>query len=184
LDEFNWIVRFLQPDLQRSNVRVAVWSYGYDSRTATNSVANVEDVANALLDRIYRETNGPVIFVAHSLGGLVVKKAIILAHTDDARYGGLLKRIRGCVFLGVPHRGADNTWWKTIPGSLVRASTMGSMGNNNFADSLGRESDTWRNISNDFVPRTRNLIAIHSFYETRKIGPVLVRYDTWDALAG
>ncbi|KAK3309366.1 uncharacterized protein B0T15DRAFT_515318 [Chaetomium strumarium] len=174
LGEFSWIEGFLQPDLQGSNLRVSVWSYGYDSRTATNSVANIEDVANALLDRIYRETNGPVILVAHSLGGLVAKKAITLAHTDDDRYGGLLKRIRGCVFLGVPHRGADKTWWKTVPGTIMKYSTVGFMGNNNFADSLSRESDTWRNISNDFVPRTRNLIAIHSFYETRKIGPVLV----------
>lgn len=51
-----------------------IWSYGYNSRTATNSVANVEDVARGLLDwAFHKNPSGPIIFVAHSLGGLVVK---------------------------------------------------------------------------------------------------------------
>jgi hypothetical protein len=74
----------------------------------------------------------------------------------------------------VPHRGADNTWWKTIPGKIVEISTIGSKGNIEFAKSVERKSQVWKGIANDFVPRTRDLLAIHSFYETRKVGPVLV----------
>jgi alpha-beta hydrolase superfamily lysophospholipase len=73
---FSWIEHFLHPDLEKAGLTADIWSYGYDSRTTANSVANIDDVAIALLDWIYNyEASGPIIFVAHSLGGLVVKKA-------------------------------------------------------------------------------------------------------------
>jgi len=70
--------------------------------------------------------------------------------------------------------GADNTWWKTLPGKLIKVSTIGFKGNIEFAASIERESQIWRNIANDFVPRIRDLLGIYSFYETQKTGPVLV----------
>ena len=73
--DFSWVKHFLQPDLEKAGLTAAIRSYGYDSRTSANSVANVEDVATALLSWMYNyEPSGPIIFVAHSLGGLVVKK--------------------------------------------------------------------------------------------------------------
>jgi hypothetical protein len=73
--DFSWVKEFLQPDLEKTDGIVEIWSYGYESRTKTNSVANVDDVARGLLDRLYNHaTKGPIIFVAHSLGGLVVKQ--------------------------------------------------------------------------------------------------------------
>ena len=56
-------------------------SYGYVSDTAfTKAVTDIDDVAGMLLDRLDGERQSaaekarPVIFVAHSLGGVVVKK--------------------------------------------------------------------------------------------------------------
>ena len=58
-----------------------VFSYGYDSSTAfSRSVADIEVQAAMLLDRLQgkRKTNEeqsrPVVFIAHSLGGILVKK--------------------------------------------------------------------------------------------------------------
>lgn len=66
---------FLVPDLEKAGLAADFWSYGYESRTASNLVANIEDVASALLDWVYNhEASGSIIFLAHSLGGLVVKK--------------------------------------------------------------------------------------------------------------
>lgn len=56
-------------------------SFGYDSRTIfTKAVTDIDDVAAMLLDRIDGERQSaeekarPLILIAHSLGGIVVKK--------------------------------------------------------------------------------------------------------------
>lgn len=110
-------------------------------------------------------------------------KAIIIAHSENARYGEILSSIRGCVFLGVPHRGADNTWWSRVPATMVQALTIGFRGNAQFAESIQRRSPVWREISSLFIPRAAALIAIHSFFETRRTGPALL-VDRESALMG
>ncbi len=56
-------------------------SFGYDSRTAfTKAVTDIDDVVNMLLYRVkgaresIEEKSRPLICIAHSLGGIVVKK--------------------------------------------------------------------------------------------------------------
>jgi hypothetical protein len=56
-------------------------SYGYNSRTAfSKAVTDINDEAAMLLDRLDGERQSkdqktkPIIFVSHSLGGIIVKK--------------------------------------------------------------------------------------------------------------
>lgn len=67
----------------------------------------------------------PLIFVCHSMGGIVVKKvicvslgtalgpilttnqALILAHEIDNQYGEILSSCIGTVFMATPHRGSS-----------------------------------------------------------------------------
>src|SRR4051812_10979748 len=99
---------------------------------------------------------------------------MIEAWNNNDRYGPVLERIKACVFLGVPHRGADHMWWKRMSGRLVKTTTLGARGNIRFTESIERASDQWREIGKKFVHRTPELI-IHSFYEMNKKGPLLVR---------
>jgi alpha-beta hydrolase superfamily lysophospholipase len=55
--------------------------YGYDASTAfSKSVIGIHNVAEDLLDRLRTnrrqdfEQKRPILFIAHSLGGLIVKK--------------------------------------------------------------------------------------------------------------
>lgn len=59
-------------------------SYGYNSDTMfSKSVSNIDDEARELLLRLHNERvsraerERPIMFIAHSLGGIVVKKVFI-----------------------------------------------------------------------------------------------------------
>jgi hypothetical protein len=77
----NWLRDFLPQQLEDEGIPARVMSFGYDSRTAfTKAVTDIDDVANMLLDRVkgeresIEEKSRPLIYIAHSLGGIVVKK--------------------------------------------------------------------------------------------------------------
>ena len=64
-------------------------SYGYNSTTAfSKAVTDVNDEAAMLLDRLDGERQDqdqmtrPIIFISHSLGGIVVKKVGILSQAE------------------------------------------------------------------------------------------------------
>ena len=92
---------------------VAVWSVGYDSSPTKWLGRNMPmlDRANTLLDVLDANNIGsrPVIFVAHSLGGLLAK-AILRASCDTPAEHDkhrLHKNARGFIFFSTPHTGSS-----------------------------------------------------------------------------
>jgi hypothetical protein len=68
-------------------------SYGYNSRTAfSKAITDINDEAVMLLDRLDGERQSkdqktrPIIFVSHSLGGIVVKKVSVLLLVIEIQY--------------------------------------------------------------------------------------------------
>jgi hypothetical protein len=77
----NWLKDFLPQQLEGGGTPARIMSFGYDSRTAfIKAITDIDDVVNMLLDRVegeresIEEKSRPLIFIAHSLGGIVVKK--------------------------------------------------------------------------------------------------------------
>ena len=77
----NWLRDFLPRQLRDAGITARIMSFGYDSHTAfTKAVVDIEDIADMLLDRVEgrreseQERSRRLIFVSHSLGGIVVKK--------------------------------------------------------------------------------------------------------------
>ncbi|KAL9023532.1 MAG: hypothetical protein Q9196_007145, partial [Gyalolechia fulgens] len=181
----NWLKDFLPQQLQQEGIAARIWSFGYDSRTAfAKAVVDVEDVADMLLDWIEgrcdsdQERSRPLIFVAHSLGGIVVKKAIIRAHERSQHYGALLQSIHGIVFMGVPHRGADSARWASLVANILQVGQLGLGTNTNFVEALKRNSPTFSDISRQFVERA-TLLTIRTFFETERWGnQVIVDKDS------
>lgn len=80
----NWLRDFLPEQLRNEGIKPRIMCYGYDSNTAfSKNVTGIHNVAEDLLDRLRTSRRRekceqrPVMLIAHSLGGLVVKKVIL-----------------------------------------------------------------------------------------------------------
>ncbi|KXH26488.1 hypothetical protein CSAL01_05411 [Colletotrichum salicis] len=126
-----WPKDWLPNEVGFKHVRIHSYGYNSDWTTRKDSRLTVHDFGQALLADLYNspclrknsdvsdfpaisacrflltEIQTLVIFVAHSMGGLVVKKAYLIA-TRDPTYEAIGKRIHTMFFLGTPHRGADS----------------------------------------------------------------------------
>ncbi len=86
--------------------------YGYDTKLfKSHSFQDLDDIAwsfIASLKEIRRSSRPakPLILLAHSLGGIVLKRALILlAGEGQTEEKTILESVKGLVFFGVPHRG-------------------------------------------------------------------------------
>ncbi|KAI9844522.1 MAG: hypothetical protein M1838_002149, partial [Thelocarpon superellum] len=109
--------------------RARVLTFNYDSAWNFDAPAQrllplAEVLMTVLLDRRRREDilRRPVLFIASSLGGLVVAQAIERASQMEARYKQLLRMTVGVIFLGSPLRGtpyASATKWLTMIAGIL-----------------------------------------------------------------
>lgn len=83
-------------------------------------------LSNLALERKSEEVSGhPIIFVVHSLGGILLKRALELSYdltsknADDNR--SIYVSTYGVIFLGTPHNGADAAKWGLILQGMVNA---------------------------------------------------------------
>ncbi|KAF2968642.1 hypothetical protein GQX73_g4898 [Xylaria multiplex] len=158
-----------------------VMSFEYDASINSMSVANVRDAARSLLellrdkreDTIYSDV--PIVIVAHSLGGIVIKQALVLAEDD---YPNMANCTKGIVFFGTPHRGADAAQWALMAEKIGHAVLRTSR--SAFVKILEKNSEGLYKISEDFRPMAANY-AIVSFYEEYAfniLGKVIVDKDS------
>src|SRR5688572_5693815 len=91
---------------------IGVWTLGYQADVSawTSESMPLADRGTAILETLTNEGIGerPVIFVTHSMGGVLVKQ--ILRHATSFgvdRWESIAHQTRGIAFLATPHAGAD-----------------------------------------------------------------------------
>lgn len=120
-----WPQTLLAPRLDKARIL----TFGYDAYVVRKTVASSNrliDHASNLLNDLTRERLGdntsdrPIIFIAHSLGGLVCKEAILLSRNNPEIH---LKRIfdctKGIIFMGTPHTGSWMADWAKVPAAAL-----------------------------------------------------------------
>ncbi|KAF3187996.1 hypothetical protein TWF788_001459 [Orbilia oligospora] len=107
-----WFADFLPTDIVDidSWTNSRIWTYGYDADSAFGSTSSSAlDFARSLLYKVSRIRDGyeqhKIIWVCHSLGGIVVKTALVEAQIIP-QYQPILIQTIGVIFLGTPHTGS------------------------------------------------------------------------------
>ena len=168
-DTANFWPSWLADEEGLSNSRIFTFGYNSDWRgTGTN--LNLSDFAKDLLlqmlthgsdDRTAIGRKG-IIFVVHSMGGLVAKRAYLLGKLDS-QYSDIASKISGIVFLATPHRGAQSA---TMLNNILAALPLGPPPKAYLAD-LQITSNALHEINEQFRHHCQEL-ALVSYYETEK----------------
>ena len=98
-----------------------IMTFGYKS-TLVDRTSNerIQDWADELLRQVgYVRTTAveqsrPIIFVCHSLGGLVARQAMVRLQTQPNKFDGLKLIHCGLLFLSTPHSGTTQADWNNF----------------------------------------------------------------------
>lgn len=144
------------------NARVMI--YGYDSKlVGSHSFQNLGDVGSRFraslkvaLGPVPRER--PLIFMAHSLGGLVLKEAMVQMVSGSVADSRNFKATFGILFFGVPNQGMDIS-------SLL--SMVRGQPNLHFLSTLSKDAGFLQGLIEKFQTTFAFQDShIYSFYET------------------
>ena len=110
------------------NLKARILTYGYDAYPVHRGHASSErmtDHAMKFLQKVVenREKDHamkrPLIILAHSLGGLVSKQAVLKSKiSPEIHLQNLYNMIIGIIFMGTPHTGAWMADWSKIPADV------------------------------------------------------------------
>ncbi|CUS12309.1 unnamed protein product, partial [Tuber aestivum] len=171
-----------------------ILAYGYDADPSkmfeSTSTNMVHHHATTLISELhfYRrkadEQRRPIVFICHSLGGIVVKRGLIYSASCNLSHNIMFRSIKvstyGVLFLGTPHMGADLARWGKMAEMLVRMVSSKSWVDSNSAliTALEKNSETLQNITDGFLGISRDF-RLFFFWEELKtsipgMGPSMI----------
>ncbi|RPA77438.1 hypothetical protein BJ508DRAFT_228758 [Ascobolus immersus RN42] len=179
-EEVFWPRDLLLPDLEEAGVDARIMTYGYNSHPdeflGAASTNKLHDHAVTFVNELYynrrraRGVERPIIFVAHSLGGLLVKRALIYANTCSSGHNLHLRSIKtstfGILFFGTPHQGSDMAKWASMMERFISLLPKGIIDTNpSLINTLGKNSETLQNINESFLGLSRELKMFYFWEE-------------------
>ncbi|KAJ5167955.1 uncharacterized protein N7482_003549 [Penicillium canariense] len=175
-----WPVDLL-PDVLAS-LRPRILTYGYNANVAAftdgasrdSIVSHAETLASTLAaNRNLRScSDRPIIFVCHSLGGLVVKRALIYSRSLSNEKTEHLRSVYvstfGILFLGTPHNGSDIAKWGLLLHNICTAVLPKKVmeGSPQLIKALQTNNETLQHINSLFAD-SMSRFHIYLFHETR-----------------
>jgi hypothetical protein len=145
-------------------------TYGYDTTlNDSESFQTVQDIAISFVSRLAvagrsSPSAKPIIFLAHSLGGIVLKHALLeMANSEPRRH--IFEAVRAVVFFGVPHKGMQISHLR----SMVDGQPNGTL-----VEDLGSESTYLRVLDDQFSGLAYQSVRVFSVFETKRSPTVQV----------
>jgi pimeloyl-ACP methyl ester carboxylesterase len=166
----NFWLKWLGEDLPY----IYTWTFGYEAEPSSwrgNSMPLFDQATNLLqgLDNMGIGER-KIIFIAHSLGGLLVKKMLQTAQTyrqTNKSYQQIAEKTRGIVFLATPHTGSHLA--DLIDNIRILSRTTANV------KELKAHEPQLRELNNWYREQIGSLkIKTKVFYETQKVHGILV----------
>jgi hypothetical protein len=167
-----WLRDFAPEDIPRARFI----TYGYDTAVvASDSNQGIRELAHTLLDELteFRRSTQTqrrsLLFVCHSLGGVVLKEALVMSskatEPKQKEWLEVVKVTYGLVFMGVPNLGLRHSQLETV----VRGQANEAFIKDLLVKSDGEASQFLKYLTREFadLDRRRSLpFDIISYYET------------------
>ncbi|KAF5974760.1 hypothetical protein FBULB1_7631 [Fusarium bulbicola] len=155
----NW-VRDLLPG-QVPSARILAFQYNGNSVFGP-SIAGVAGQAENLLEclRMKRKLNPlrPIMWITHSLGGIIVKEALVIASKKFQAYPMISTFTYAVFLIAVPHRGSAYASFGTMANNIAGLITFQQT--NSFLQSVSTDSDYNKKLNTRFEP----LLKLYKFY--------------------
>ncbi|KAJ7353680.1 hypothetical protein DFH08DRAFT_692107 [Mycena albidolilacea] len=168
-ESFMWLRDYLPEQVPEARVM----TYGYNANMYSDiSTGRLRMFTKTFLQelRYMRESDPsrPLILVGHSMGGLLVKQALLVAHARaDRHFDSILNSVTGVAFLGTPHQGANGVSNAKFVVNFVRAFKIDV--HVKLLESLDPKSMILFDQTDDFRQLVSSKgIEIASLFETRK----------------
>ena len=164
-----------------------VLTYGYDTNIRSrfgNTPVNKKSVGDhgwdllcTLADNRRDAPSRPLVFVAHSLGGLLSKVALIKANEhgqlqSQAYLRSISQSTVGVLFFGTPHQGADP--FNTAHRVLKSFAGLGVQYNDSVVQTLLQRGDYLKSIQDSFVILSKHrrwtIFSFQEEFEDRLLG--------------
>ncbi|KAK3381601.1 hypothetical protein B0H63DRAFT_524303 [Podospora didyma] len=159
----NWVM-----DLRRPVTTARVLLYKHRALFDGMVLAGL---AKELLDQVQHIRQGanpsrPLFFIAHSIGGLVVKQALLLASQFPDVYGNIMTNCHGVTFFATPHRGSSYISMRNLGKSIAQLLHLQRPLPRSLADELRVNSPSLARMHEQFVDIASEL-CLWSLYETK-----------------
>ncbi|KAM7199682.1 hypothetical protein V8F33_004334 [Rhypophila sp. PSN 637] len=167
-----------------------VMTFGYNAlfeRALVQNTATINDIAQTLISQLIANRRGPeyvdrpLVLIAHSLGGLVIKRALWNIHRDRSsgqtptprkikEQNAIYDSVPGIVFMGTPHSGSHVTNAARVNVLKAIARATFKKVPENLINALAAHSFELQELSQNFENTTiftQHIIEICTYYETK-----------------
>jgi hypothetical protein len=161
-----WLRDALPPDVP--SIRTIL--YGYDTTLGgSESFQTIQDIAISFVALLATArpavlSTKPMLFLAHSLGGIILKHALLeMANSEPRRY--IFDGVRAVIFFGVPHKGMEIKHLRAM---------ICDQPNGTLVSDLSSESSYLRILDDQFSGLALQSVRVFSIFETKQSPTVRV----------
>ncbi|KAK8088309.1 hypothetical protein PG997_003270, partial [Apiospora hydei] len=194
-----WPTDLLPQSLRNTRANILVYGYNADVYSKKHGVNPSDNFifmhAQTLVTSLthYRKdeqtSNNPIIWVCHSLGGILVKRALL--YSNDLRasqhedYRQIFVSTFGIIFLGTPHVGSDMGSWAVMLQGMSDAVIPKAFWHSEsvLLKTLKRDNETLQNINNHFLDiyQRFKILMAHENHKTDLKGTKMLVVDAQSA---